>query len=216
MIIISKKADSLDRKHRPVAKKIDTLNEELPEGERDSDEPTFALKKPEATVDPDIARQKRALGTPEQTQRTQREYLLASPSLANQPRVSRVKRLCTKFLDGLFSTLYSDLNALFEWQAEDTENLKPSADIPYTGKLWIRRGMLAERLCRNRLAERAFRICIDKGFSLYAWHRLMAIYCDAGNPRATLVCIAEIIDQLQEDKISTNCVLPRWILEVLA
>ena len=86
MIIISKKADSLDRKHRPVAKKIDTLNEEMPEGERrdeGADEPTFNLKKPEATVDPDIARQKRALGTPEQTQRTQREYLLASPSLAN-------------------------------------------------------------------------------------------------------------------------------------
>ena len=34
MIIISKKADALDRKQRPISKKIDTLNEDMPEGER--------------------------------------------------------------------------------------------------------------------------------------------------------------------------------------
>jgi hypothetical protein len=44
----------------------------------------------------------------------------------------------------------------------------------------------------------------------------MALYCDAGNPRATLVCIAEIIDQVEEDKISTQTSLPRWIQEILA
>jgi hypothetical protein len=81
--------------------------------------------------------------------------------------------------------------------------------------LWIRRGLLAERLCKSRLAERAYRYVVDKGFSLYAWARLMKVYVRAGNPKAVLVCIMEVIKQLEHEKVFFEY-LPAWTDEILA
>jgi hypothetical protein len=74
--------------------------------------------------------------------------------------------------------------------------------------------MVADRLMKSRLAERAYRYVVEKGFSLYAWHRLMKIYSRAGNPKAVLVCIIEVIKQLEQEKIVFDGV-PSWIEDVL-
>lgn len=70
--------------------------------------------------------------------------------------------------------MYDDLNLLFEW--ENDEKKRGPTEKPTNGVLWIHRGILAERLNRKRLAERAYRSGIEKGFSLYAWSRLLKIY----------------------------------------
>lgn len=82
----------------------------------------------------------------------------------------RKKRLCYK-VDKLFTILFEDLNLLCDW--ENDEKRRGTTDKQQAGILWIHRGILAERLNRKRLAERAFRNGIEKGFSLYAWSRLL-------------------------------------------
>ena len=108
---------------------------------------------------------------------------------------SRKKRLCNR-VDKLFLMLYEDLNLLIEWENE--EKKKSHEKRPdlynYSGLVWVHRGILAERLCRKRLAERAYRNAIEKGYSLYAWTSLLKIYADTYNPKACLVCMAEILD----------------------
>ena len=61
--------------------------------------------------------------------------------------------------------------------------------------LWLNRGVLAERLNRKRLAERAYRNVVEQGYSLFAWHKLLKTYVETSNTKASLVCIAEILDQ---------------------
>ena len=123
----------------------------------------------------------------------------------------------------LFNALHSDLKALYEWQKEFSDiqavhALKTSKlyaeSIPYNGEIWLRRGLLAERLMRNRLAERAYRYVVDKGFSLFAWYRLMKVYVKGGNPKAVLVCIMEVIRQLESENIAFDT-LPEWTEELL-
>lgn len=77
-------------------------------------------------------------------------------------------------------------------------------DIPYSGKIWVRRGVLAERLCRSRFGEQAYRHAIDKGFSLFAWSRLMGLYMESGNPKAVLICVAEILKQFKEEGVNVS------------
>ncbi len=124
----------------------------------------------------------------------------------------RKKRLCFK-IDKLFNTLFDDLNLLCEW--ENDEKRRGSNDKSQSGILWIHRGILAERLNRKRLAERAYRNGIEKGFSLFAWSRLLRIYADTYNPKACLVCMAEILDQAEEDGIQQYLKFPAWIEEIL-
>jgi hypothetical protein len=124
----------------------------------------------------------------------------------------RKKRMCFK-IDKLFTTLYDDLNLLCEW--ENDEKKRGSNDKSQSGYLWIHRGILAERLNRKRLAERAYRNGIEKGFSLFAWSRLLKIYADTYNPKACLVCMAEILDQAEEDGITQYFRFPSWIEEAL-
>jgi hypothetical protein len=89
--------------------------------------------------------------------------------------------------------LYEDLNLLCEWE-NDEKKKGISGTKNQGGILWIHRGILAERLNRKRLAERAYRNGIEKGFSLYAWSRLLRIYAETYNSKACLVCMAEILD----------------------
>lgn len=120
--------------------------------------------------------------------------------------------MCLK-LDKLLSPLFDDLNLLCEW--ENDEKKRGANDKQQAGILWIHRGILAERLNRKRLAERAYRNGIEKGFSLYAWSRLLKIYADTYNPKACLVCMAEILDQAEEDGIESYNKFPAWLEETL-
>mmetsp|Transcript_32078 Transcript_32078/g.31385 ORF Transcript_32078/g.31385 Transcript_32078/m.31385 type:complete len:170 (+) Transcript_32078:1811-2320(+) len=124
----------------------------------------------------------------------------------------RNKRICYK-IDRMFQYLYEDVNLLCEW--ENDEKKRGVNDKTQSGILWIHRGILAERLNRKRLAERAYRNGIEKGFSLYAWSRLLKIYADTYNPKACLVCMAEILDQAEDDGVKVFLKFPSWIEDVL-
>jgi len=73
--------------------------------------------------------------------------------------------------------------------------------------------MLAERLGRTKMAERAYRRTITKGFSMYAWSRLLDFYTSANNLRASVACIAELLDHFTDDKGISEFPygLPQWI-----
>lgn len=129
---------------------------------------------------------------------------------------SRKKRLATK-IDKLFLMLYEDLNLLITWENEEKKKVEEKAPdaFNYNGIVWVHRGMLAERIFRKRLAEKAYRNAIERGFSMFTWHRLLEIYSETYNPKACLVCVAEILDQADDDGIDKFAKLPYWIESVV-
>lgn len=104
---------------------------------------------------------------------------------SDMPSDNRKKRLASK-IDKLFMMLYEDLNLLIAWENEEKKKVEENAPnaFSYNGIVWVHRGMLAERISRKRLAEKAYRNSIERGFSMYAWHRLLEIYCETYNPKA--------------------------------
>jgi tetratricopeptide (TPR) repeat protein len=130
------------------------------------------------------------------------------------------KRLCSKTFDELFQSLYEDLAVFYQWKTEEDANARASStnsdeDDKISAKVWLMRGILAERLCRVRLMEKAFRKVVEKGFSMYAWHQLLKLYTTTGNTRAALTCIAEIMDNLEQNGTRDFPVLPFWIQDEL-
>jgi len=155
------------------------------------------------------------------------------------------KRLCSKLTDNLFEALYEDLNALYMWSQEEymknsnkkklkklsdsdendeefenkeedeDENEEYIEDFKISGKVWVLRGILAQRILRNRFAETAYRKAVQRGFSLYSWRQLLDIYLEIENFKASLVCIAEILDELENEGVVNFVFLPRWIEEAI-
>jgi hypothetical protein len=130
------------------------------------------------------------------------------------------KRLCSRTLDLLFVSLYEDLTMLYEWQSEENQEKNPLHAAEEEGEeereklggvLWVHRGILAERLCRTRYAERAFRKAIERGTSMYAWCRLYHMYVESGSARAAMVCLAEILDEMETNGVAKFTLLPGWI-----
>ena len=132
------------------------------------------------------------------------------------PADNRKKRLASK-IDKLFLMLYEDLNLLIAWETEEKKKIEENAPnaYNYNGIVWVHRGMLAERIYRKKLAEKAYRNAIERGFSMFAWHRLLDIYCETLNPKACLVWVAEILDQADDDGIEKFAKLPYWIETVV-
>lgn len=64
------------------------------------------------------------------------------------------------------------------------------------------KGMLAERLQRKKLAEKAYRKSVDIGSSYFVWWRLLKYYEASDQPKAILVCLAEILDRAEDDGIN--------------
>lgn len=75
--------------------------------------------------------------------------------------------------------------------------------------------MLARRLKRIRLSENAFRKCCERGVSLYAWKQLLKIYIEIENFKASLVCIAEILDLMQNEGVENFTIMPKWIEAII-
>ena len=64
------------------------------------------------------------------------------------------------------------------------------------------------------MAERAYKRVTAKGFSIYAWSRLLEIYSSANNIRATFACLVDILDYFIDTMgISNFASLPCWIEE---
>lgn len=141
--------------------------------------------------------------------------------------LSYKKRLCSRTMDNLFVALYEDLSLIYEWQNEEHEEKIPMhlggmnrmGEVyedeedreHYVGLIWVQRGVLAERLCRIRFAEKAYKKAIEKGFSLFAWTRLFKMYIEAANSKAALICLAEILDDMDSLGIEKFVDLPGWI-----
>ena len=126
------------------------------------------------------------------------------------------KRIMNK-IDGLFMRLYHDLNLLIDWETEEQQKIKTKNSnlFNYNGIIWVHRGILAERLQRTKLAEKAYRSAIEIGYSSYTWYRLLKIYSSTLNPKACLVCIAEVLDQSEREGIRYFSKLPDWISQTL-
>eukprot|EP00826_Nyctotherus_ovalis_P020722 TRINITY_DN16545_c0_g1_i2.p2 TRINITY_DN16545_c0_g1~~TRINITY_DN16545_c0_g1_i2.p2 ORF type:complete len:342 (+),score=101.72 TRINITY_DN16545_c0_g1_i2:1397-2422(+) len=139
----------------------------------------------------------------------------------DSPKV--IKRVCEK-LDNALACLKDDLDAYYQWEREELKkddnlgNLSCAKVVhKYTGKVWIYRGMLAERLLNVKMAEKAYRRVISKGFSLLVWTRLLEFYVIANNLRASVACIAEVLDYFTDELGITEYPrgLPAWMQEAL-
>lgn len=77
--------------------------------------------------------------------------------------------------------------------------------------------MLAERLLNIKMAEKAYRRVISKGFSLLVWTRLLEFYVIANNLRASIACIAEVLDYFTDELGIAEYPrgLPDWMQEAL-
>lgn len=122
-------------------------------------------------------------------------------------------------LSSLVHSLYEDLKQLIGWQKESSDRDGVEKDaitfLPYSGEIWLMRGYLAERLRKERIAERAYRYSVDKGFSVFVWYRLMKLYTATCNPKAVLICIIEVLKHLTNEGILFSSVLPEWMEQVL-
>lgn len=104
------------------------------------------------------------------------------------------KRLCSRWLDGLFQALYADLKVFTEWTIEEEEaraqgrgqgRARSTAD-------WRCLGALAERLMQLQEAEMAYRNCVRDRFQASVWERLMWMYTDAHYVNEPLICAAQL------------------------
>jgi len=103
------------------------------------------------------------------------------------------KRLCSRWLDFLFSALYADLKAYTEWTIEE-ENARAVGRL---GKVrsqadWQNLGKLAERMIQLQEAEMAYRNCVREKFQPEVWERLMWMYTNAEYMNEPLICAAQL------------------------
>ena len=74
------------------------------------------------------------------------------------------------------------------------------------------RGIVADRINRIRMAEKAYRKVIAKGYSVYAWNRLLDIYVTANNMHAAFSCIWDVFEYFTDIlKVSHYRAPPVWI-----
>ena len=136
-----------------------------------------------------------------------------------------IKRLCSKTMDSLFLSLFEDLNTYYEWEAEEGFE-KEQQKVPkqqgeeiglpqLNGVIWIMRGLLAERLEKEQAAEIAYRKSVETGFNLFAWFRLIKLYITKKSYKAVMVCVGEVLEELEHDGIKINACLPRWIEQIV-
>ena len=82
------------------------------------------------------------------------------------------------------------------------KNSKSKKDEKELPALNLHQAILADRLHRKKLAEKEYRKCVDESSSLFAWWRLLCYYESNDQPKAVLVCVAEILDRAEEDGIT--------------
>jgi tetratricopeptide (TPR) repeat protein len=122
-----------------------------------------------------------------------------------------------------FASLHMDLKSVYEWQKEvsniqvlyDSSQSKSYSEIPYSGEVWLLRAMLSERLMRFKSALRAYEYVTQKGFSLFAWSRIIHLTARAGCPANTIKAVVEVMKFVEMQKVFFDKI-PPWIECVLA
>ena len=135
-----------------------------------------------------------------------------------------LKRLCSKTMDALFLSLFEDLNTYYEWEAEEgfekeqqkSQNKVDEMGLPQlNGVIWILRGLLAERLLKDQASEIAYRKAVETGFNLFAWFRMIKLYASKKTWKAVMVCVGEVLEEIEHEGVKTNAGLPRWLEEAV-
>ena len=95
------------------------------------------------------------------------------------------------------------MKELYLWdQAEKDPSQRDAIQDPHAmGAMCLQKALLADRLHRKKLAEKQYRKSVDAGTSYFAWWRLLKHYESTEQPKAVLVCLAEIMDRAEEDKV---------------
>ena len=83
------------------------------------------------------------------------------------------------------------------------------------GVIWILRGLLAERLLKDQASEIAYRKAVETGFNLFAWFRMIKLYASKKTWKAVMVCVGEVLEEIEHEGVKTNAGLPRWLEEAV-
>lgn len=100
------------------------------------------------------------------------------------------KRMCERWLDQLFLSLYEDLKAYHRWVAEEsaTDSL-----VPRMRADWLRLAECCSRLNYNEDAAKAWRACVNVEWDLRAWMALLRQFLTSENLQDCLVSINYIL-----------------------
>ena len=152
------------------------------------------------------------------------EIILSKTGQISSSPPGALKRLCSKTMDALFLALFEDLNTYYEWEAEEgfeKEHQKApkqseETGLPqFNGVIWILRGLLAERLLKEQASEVAYRKAVEIGFNLFAWYQMIKLYTSKKTWKAVIVCVGEVLEEIEHEGVKTKAGLPRWIEEVV-
>ena len=78
-------------------------------------------------------------------------------------------------LDKMMEELHTDMKLIIQWD-NDERSKRTSKNC--CGYLWLMRGLLAHKLSRNRLCERALRNAVEQANSVFAWRMILGIYME--------------------------------------
>ena len=90
--------------------------------------------------------------------------------------------------------LHLDMKLIIQWDSDERHRRTPKNS---SGYLWLVRGLLAHKLSRERLCERALRNAVEQANSVYAWRMLLSIYKEKKSMHSILITLVEIIDQME-------------------
>ena len=118
----------------------------------------------------------------------------------------------SKMLDKMMEELHADMKLIIQWDNDERSRRTPKIS---SGYLWLMRGLLAHKLSRNRLCERALRNAVEQANSVFAWRMILGIYMETQSLNPILITLVEIIDQMEGAGLTVYERLPQWMEEPL-
>lgn len=164
-------------------------------------EPQFGVNNLELGVQLDNLQPDEA---PESLTTSQRLKDQARPAFASKSEMfQNIKPQPSASLQKVVEQLLADMRELYAWDQSERDPARQQAitDAYASGAVCLQKAALADRLHRKKLAEKQYRKCVDVGTSYFAWWRLLKHYEKTEQPKAVLVCVAEILDRAEEDKV---------------
>ena len=95
---------------------------------------------------------------------------LKAPEDSKETKLDNDPKRVSKKLDKMMEELHKDMKLIIQWDNDEREKRTPKGQAGY---LWLNRGLLAHKLSRNRLSERALRHAVEQANSVCAWQMLL-------------------------------------------
>jgi hypothetical protein len=112
-------------------------------------------------------------------------------------------------MNDLFNWLQEDMRCMINWDEEERQ--EPS-EKHCMGFLWLNRGLLALRVGRKPLGERALRNVVEQGGSLLAWKYLLQFYTEKQSLNSTLRVFIEVLEFLFSNDVVEMERVPYWLM----